>query len=90
LFFSIPAQYKIQGFDIGILSFVIIATGIIMMIALLMTPSISTDDMTIVDYGLSPADDEKPDPLEDVEPSGPYCELDDFKTKIKDKYISNH
>lgn len=89
LFFSIPLQYQIHDFSIGILSFVILATSIIMMIALLATPSLKTDDMMIVDYGLAPAAHNKHDPLEDVEPSGPYCELENFKTKVKNKYISD-
>lgn len=89
LFFSIPLHYKIQGFDIGILSFVILATGIIMMIALLATPSIKTEELTVVDYGLAPAKEHKAHIIETNEPEGPFCEIDDYKTKVKEKYIVN-
>lgn len=59
LFFSIPAQYQIADFSTGILSFVILSTGIIMMIALIAAPSIKPEELTIVDIGLAPADDLK-------------------------------
>lgn len=38
LFFSIPAQYEIKDFSTGILFYVILATSIVMMIALMKTP----------------------------------------------------
>lgn len=77
LFFSIPVQYQIMDFSVGIISFVILATSIIMMIALIAQPDIKTEELTIVDIGLAPAQEEKYNPLEDVEPSGPYCDIDD-------------
>lgn len=78
LFFSIPVHYQIADFSIGILSFVILATSIIMMIALMATPSIKGDELTVVEFGLSPIDEMS---LSNtglgVEPSGPFCEIDE-------------
>ena len=53
LFYSIPVNYQIKSFSVGILFFVILATGIIMMFALIKTP-VKTEEMTIIDYGLAP------------------------------------
>ncbi len=70
LFYKIPEIYQIQDFSIGILSFVIITTGLVMMGALVVTPS-SNRDFTIVDIGVTPKND-----LLVTEPEGPYCEID--------------
>lgn len=83
LFFSIPAQYEIANFSIGILSFVILATSLIMMVALLTSKDIKTEDLEIVDIGLAPSDSEQM-LIKDQEPSGPYCEVDPFEPKNKE------
>ncbi len=70
LFYKIPEIYQIQDFSVGILSFVIITTGLVMMGALVVTPS-SNKDFTIVDIGVTPKND-----LLVTEPEGPYCEID--------------
>ena len=71
LFFSIPVQYQIQNFKVGILFFVILATSIIMMIALMNTKSSKAVEFTVIDYGAGPSSD-----LQDIEPEGPYCDID--------------
>ncbi len=71
LFYSIPVQYQIQNFKVGILFFVILATSIIMMIALMNTKSSKAVEFTVIDYGAGPSSD-----LQDIEPEGPYCDID--------------
>jgi NhaP-type Na+/H+ or K+/H+ antiporter len=71
LFYSIPVQYQIQNFKVGILFFVILATSIIMMIALMNTKSSKPVEFTVIDYGAGPSSD-----LQDIEPEGPYCDID--------------
>jgi Kef-type K+ transport system membrane component KefB len=73
LFYSIPAAYLIEDLNIGIISFVILVTGIIMMIALIAYPNIDSDKSTIIDIGSSPATQTT---LELNDPSGPYCEIE--------------
>lgn len=73
LFYSIPANYLIEDFNVGILSFVILASGFIMMIALIVSPNINDKNTTIVDIGSSPADVAL---IENTDPSGPFCEID--------------
>jgi len=58
LFFQIPLAYQIDEIGRGLLLFVILATGIIMMIALLATPEAKVEELTIVDIGLSPSNDQ--------------------------------
>lgn len=72
LFFSIPAQFAIQDFSVGILSFVILGTGFIMMLALIFSPSINAGQSEIIEYGVSPVLFRV-----DETPQGPYCKLDD-------------
>jgi Kef-type K+ transport system membrane component KefB len=57
LFFQIPLAYQIDEIGRGLLLFVILATGFIMMFALLATPETKVDELTIVDIGLSPSND---------------------------------
>ncbi len=81
LFYKIPEIYQIQDFSVGILSFVIITTGLVMMGALVTTPSANIDSFTIVDIGVTPNND-----LLVNEPEGPYCEIgtedtEDISTK---------
>ncbi len=71
LFYNIPAVYQIQDFSIGILSFVIVTTSLVMMGALIATPKHQIDSFTIVDIGVTPTND-----LLVKEPEGPYCELE--------------
>lgn len=73
LFYSIPANYLIEDFNVGILSFVILATGFIMMIALIAFPNIDADKSTIIDIGSSPAEAAV---IENTDPSGPFCEIE--------------
>ncbi len=56
LFYSIPAHYLIKDFSIGILFFVILTTGIIMMIALMATPKEKSGEMEPVAKGFIPTD----------------------------------
>ncbi len=76
LFYKIPEIYQIQDFSVGILSFVIITTGLVMMGALVTTPSANIDSFTIVDIGVTPNND-----LLVNEPEGPYCEIETEATK---------
>jgi NhaP-type Na+/H+ or K+/H+ antiporter len=81
LFFSIPAQYQIQNFSVGILFFVILATSIIMMIALIRTPGVKSGDVRILEKGLSPSSS-----LFSIEPSGPHCSVENnFSDDSQDK-----
>lgn len=57
LFYSIPIQYQIRDFSMGILFFVIITTGIIMSIALIVTPGVRSEELTVIDLGLAPSED---------------------------------
>ncbi len=57
LFFQIPLMYQIDEIGRGLLLFVILATGFIMMFALLATPETKVEELTIVDIGLSPSND---------------------------------
>ncbi|MFW5663222.1 MAG: cation:proton antiporter [Bacteroidota bacterium] len=75
LFFSIPPIYQIQDFSSGILFFVIISTGLIMMIALMVTPEIKADTVTIIDVDMGSAPFTN---SEHVEPTGPYCDIEGF------------
>ncbi len=72
LFYKIPEIYQIQDFSVGILSFVIITTGLVMMGALVATPSSTVDAFTVVDIGVTPEND-----LMVKEPEGPYCEIEE-------------
>lgn len=67
LFFSIPAQYLIDDFSIGILFFVILATSIIMMIALIKTKTKEIEDFSVGTTG----------GIVRFEPQGPHCEITD-------------
>lgn len=58
LFFQIPLSYQISEIGEGLLLFVILATGFIMMFALMATPEAKVDELTIVDIGLSPSNDQ--------------------------------
>lgn len=66
LFYSIPQVYLLSSFSVGILFFVILATSIVMMIALIKTPDTEplNPDAINIDY----------DPLRKTEsPEGSYC-----------------
>ncbi|MFW5701654.1 MAG: hypothetical protein ACOCX7_01760, partial [Bacteroidota bacterium] len=71
LFFSIPAQYQIANFSVGILFFVILTTSIIMMIALMRTPGVRQGEVEYMEKGLSPTSS-----LFANEPSGPHCSVE--------------
>lgn len=71
LFTKIPEYLKIEGFSDGNLFFVILTTGIIMMIALMKTPSGDSEEMKMIDIGLSPTIGRS-----ETEPSGPHCEFE--------------
>lgn len=73
LFFQIPAIYQIEDF-MGILFFVILATGIIMMIALVTTKESEVEGFTVVDFGLGPASDHA-----NVDVIGKFSEFDDLE-----------
>ncbi len=55
LFYSIPAAYLIGSFSVGILSFVILGTSLIMMLALVITPEGKRKDIKIYDLGVDSA-----------------------------------
>lgn len=57
LFFQIPAVYEISSIGVGVLLFVILATGIIMMFALMSTKNANVDEYTVIDIGLGPSSD---------------------------------
>lgn len=57
LFLTIPAKYTIDGFSEGILFFVILATSIIMMIAIMTTKDSKMESITFFDIGLGQASD---------------------------------
>lgn len=76
LFYSIPSAYLIEALNIGIISFVILVTGFIMMIALIAYPNIDSEKSTIVDIGSSPTHQTS---IELSDPSGPFCEIDSDK-----------
>lgn len=57
LFFQIPIAYEIKGIGMGVLFFVILATGIIMMIALISSKDDKIEDFTVIDFGLGPSSD---------------------------------
>lgn len=70
LFYSIPQVYLISSFSVGILFFVILATSVVMMLALIKTPDTEplNPESISVDY----------DPLRKTEsPEGPYCIVTD-------------
>ncbi len=80
LFFQIPKAYEIAEFGVGILFFVILATGLIMMIALLMTPEAKVEELTVIDFGLGPSSDHA-----NVDVIGRYSEYDDLLTPDEGK-----
>jgi NhaP-type Na+/H+ or K+/H+ antiporter len=70
LFYSIPQAYLLSSFSVGILFFVILVTGIVMMVALIKTPDTEpvNPDSINIDY----------QPLRNIEsPEGPYCIVPD-------------
>lgn len=75
LFFQIPAAYEIAQFGVGILFFVILATGLIMMAALIATPNTDVEDLTVFDFGLGPSSDHA-----NIDVIGRYSEYDDLLT----------
>ncbi|OYT15527.1 MAG: sodium:proton exchanger [Bacteroidetes bacterium 4572_77] len=58
LFYQIPAYYQIESFSVEILSFVIIVTGLVMSLALIFTPSIKAEELTVIDIGLAPVSED--------------------------------
>ncbi len=56
LFFTIPVQYQISDFKEGILFFVILATSLVMFIALISSKDVKPSKFFVVDYGLEPSD----------------------------------
>lgn len=77
LFFAIPNSMQIRDFSVGILFFVILATSIIMMLALMKTQDTKLESLNIIDFA---HDGVHPD---NVEPSGPYCEIEDNSQQEK-------
>jgi len=74
LFYSIPIDNQLKDLGIGVLFFVILATGLIMMFALLFTKDAKDiEQLTIVDFGLGPSSDHA-----NVESIGSYSEFDDL------------
>jgi len=57
LFFQIPAVYEIRGLGMGVLFFVILATGLIMMMGLMFSKDSIIDEFTVIDFGLGPSSD---------------------------------
>jgi len=57
LFFQIPVSYEIHSIGMGVLFFVILATGLIMMFALISTKDDKIEDFTVIDFGLGPSSD---------------------------------
>ena len=74
LFYSIPQVYLLSSFSVGILFYVILVTGIVMMIALIKTPDTEplNPDSINIDY----------QPLRNIEsPEGPYCVVPEDEKK---------
>jgi Kef-type K+ transport system membrane component KefB len=73
LFFQIPETREIAEIGVGVLFFVILSTGIIMMIALMASNSKNLETMTILEFGLEPTpEDSEHDNL------GKFSEYDDL------------
>jgi NhaP-type Na+/H+ or K+/H+ antiporter len=79
LFYSIPAVYLIKDFSIGILFFVILATSIVMMIALVATPGVGLKDIKIQNLGVDPFYD-----IKNVKREDPISEITS-KSDLSDK-----
>ncbi len=58
LFYQIPVHYRISNFSVEILSFVIIVTSLVMAGAIMFTPRMSAEDLTVIDIGLTPMEDD--------------------------------
>ncbi len=69
LFYSIPATYLIEDFSVGILFFVILATSLIMMAALIKSHSGAVEDLSLGGSG--------GESRMVIDASGPYCEIHD-------------
>ena len=69
LFYSIPAAYLIEDFSVGILFFVILATSLIMMAALIKSHSGAVEDLSLGGSG--------GESRMVIDASGPYCEIHD-------------
>lgn len=59
LFYQIPKHYEITNFSVEILSFVIIVSSIVMSLAIMFTPKIKLDNLTVIDIGLTPMEEEE-------------------------------
>jgi NhaP-type Na+/H+ or K+/H+ antiporter len=73
LFYSIPQVYLLSSFSVGLLFYVILVTGIVMMIALMKTPDTEplNPDSINIDY----------QPLREIgSPEGPYCVMPEDQT----------
>lgn len=84
LFFSIPVHYQIKNFSVGILSFVIIVTSLVMTIALLLTPKTRPEEIEIIDLGHYEISD-----FDQNSPEGPYCEVEYDNTEKIDNGEKN-
>ena len=65
LFYQIPIHYRITNFSVEILSFVIIVTSLIMAGAIMFSPRISAENLTVIDIGLTPMEDDFVDDEDD-------------------------
>jgi Kef-type K+ transport system membrane component KefB len=73
LFFQIPEDRVITEFGVGVLFFVILATGIIMMVALMTNTNKDLESLTILEFGLNPTpEDNEHDTI------GKFSEYDDL------------
>ena len=73
LFFQIPAVYEIRGLGMGVLFFVILATGLIMMMGLMFSKDSIIDEFTVIDFGLGPSSDNA-----NVDKISKFSEYDDL------------
>lgn len=73
LFFQIPEDRVITEFGVGVLFFVILATGIIMMIALMTFNSKKLEKLTIIEFGLNPTPEDR-----EHDAIGKFSEYDDL------------
>ncbi|MDC1068620.1 cation:proton antiporter [Candidatus Kapabacteria bacterium] len=73
LFFQIPEDKVIAEFGVGVLFFVILATGIIMMIALMTNKSENLENFTVLEFGFNPTSESS-----ENDASGKFSEYDDL------------
>ena len=89
LFYSIPMENQLKELGIEVLFFVVLATGLIMMLALLFTKEAKDiGKFTIVDFGLGPSSDHAN--LEEIGTFGEFDDLMESKDEKIDKEVQKH